>query len=61
VRWRDTDHADIAAEAWACQYVLPELSRTLAVRSRYNSSIPLVTGSLPAFAEVRSVTDHLKT
>jgi len=55
VRWRDTDHADIAAEAWACQYVLPELGRTLVVRSRYNSGVPLVTGSLPAFAEIRSL------
>ncbi|MBI4874306.1 MAG: ABC transporter permease [Acidobacteria bacterium] len=55
VRWRDTDHRDIAAEAWACQYVLPELGRTLTVRSRFNSGIPLVTGSLPPFAEVRSL------
>jgi putative ABC transport system permease protein len=42
VRWRDTDHADIAREAWACQYVLPELGRTLGVRSRFNSGVPLV-------------------
>jgi putative ABC transport system permease protein len=55
VRWSDTDHADIAAEAWACQYVLPEMGRTLAVRSRFNSGFPLVTGSLAAFAEVRSL------
>ncbi len=55
LRWRDTDHADIAAEAWACQYVLPEMGRGLPVRSRYNSAIPLVTGSLPAFAEIRTL------
>jgi putative ABC transport system permease protein len=56
VRWRDTDHADVAREAWACRHVLPELGRTLPVRSRFNSGIPLVNGSLPPFADVRSLT-----
>ncbi len=55
LRWRDSDHADIAAEAWGCQYVLPEMGRSLPVRSRFNSAIPLVNGSLPAFAEIRTL------
>lgn len=56
VNWSGDDHAAIQAEATACEYVLPELGRgNTPVRSSYNSGALLVTGSLPAFAFVRSI------
>lgn len=56
VRWRDTDHIAVAAEATACAHVLPEYARAgLPVRSAYNGASLMVTGSLPPFAEVRSI------
>jgi len=55
LRWDDTDHEHVQQEATACRYVLPELGRDgLTVRSLYNNASPLVVGSLPAFAEIRS-------
>ena len=57
IRWRDTDHLAVAGQAPSCQYVLPELGQgSTPVRSPYNSGTFLVTGSLPPFAEVRSLT-----
>ena len=54
--WQDEDAPAVAAEATACRYVLPELSRgSLSVRSLYNNASPEVTGSLPPFAEIRSI------
>ena len=54
--WQDSDVPAVAEEATACRYVLPELEReNLSTRSLYNNASPLVTGSLPPFAEVRSV------
>lgn len=56
IRWRATDHLAVAPQAPACRYVLPELGRGgTPVRSSYNSASLRVTGSLPAFAEVRSI------
>jgi putative ABC transport system permease protein len=56
VSWQDSDAPEVAAEATACRYVLPELSRgSSAVRSLYNNASPEVTGSLPPFAEIRSI------
>jgi putative ABC transport system permease protein len=56
VSWQDEDAPAVATEATACRYVLPELSRgSLSVRSLYNNASPEVTGSLPPFAEIRSV------
>lgn len=55
--WRDTDPDNVAREATACQYVLPELGRgAAAVRSAHNSASLLVTGSYPPFQEIRSIT-----
>jgi putative ABC transport system permease protein len=55
IRWQDTDYFQVQQEAPACKYVLPELGREgLTVRSLYNNASPLVAGSLPPFAEVRS-------
>ena len=56
VSWQDEDAPEVAAEATACRYVLPELSRgSLSTRSLYNNASPEVTGSLPPFAEIRSI------
>ena len=53
--WEDTDHLAVEQEATACRYVLPELGNGQAVRSLYNNASPSVVGSLPPFAEIRSV------
>ncbi|MDA2915152.1 ABC transporter permease, partial [Acidobacteriia bacterium AH_259_A11_L15] len=51
------DHLAVAEQAPACEYVLPELGQgSIPVRSPYNSGSFLVTGSLPPFAEIRSLT-----
>lgn len=56
VRWTDTDHTAVKAEAAACEHVLPELGHgDTPVRSAYNSGALLVTGSTPEFAWVRSI------
>ena len=56
VTWQAADVPAVQMEATACRYVLPELERdSLRVRSLYNNASPLVTGSHPPFAEVRSV------
>jgi len=55
VRWNDTDHVFVQEQSPACQYVLPELANNAPVRSLYNNASLLVTGSLPPFAEVRSL------
>jgi putative ABC transport system permease protein len=56
VHWQAGDVAPVREEATACRYVLPELERDgLKVRSLYNNASPLVTGSYPPFADVRSV------
>jgi putative ABC transport system permease protein len=54
--WQAADAGAVQAEAPACRYVLPELGRgNLVVRSLYNNGSPPVNGSLPAFADIRSV------
>ncbi len=55
VRWLDTDYVAVADEAPACRYVLPELGNNAQVKSLYNSGNLLVSGSLPEFAEIRSI------
>jgi len=56
VNWQAGDVAPVQEEATACRCVLPELERgSLKVHSLYNNASPLVTGSYPPFAEVRSV------
>ncbi len=54
--WEDSDAQAVKDEAPACRYVLPELGRgNLTVRSLYNNGSPPVNGSLPPFAEIRSI------
>jgi len=55
IRWHEDDYLIVQEQAPACQYVLPELGNNAPVRSLYNSGRLLVTGSLPPFAEVRSI------
>jgi putative ABC transport system permease protein len=56
VNWQASDAAAVKAESPACRYVLPELGRShMSVRSPYNNGAPMVTGSYPPFAEIRSV------
>lgn len=55
IAWRDTDYTAVKAESPSCRYVLPELGQTEPVRSLYNNASPSVNGSLPPFAEIRSI------
>jgi putative ABC transport system permease protein len=54
--WQAADAEAVAQETPSCRYVLPELGRgNLIVRSLYNNGSPAVNGSLPPFAEIRSI------
>ncbi|MGC8795055.1 MAG: ABC transporter permease [Bryobacteraceae bacterium] len=55
LQWRASDCHIVQQEATACRWVLPELGESVPVRSRYNSATLLVTGSLPPFAEIRTI------
>jgi putative ABC transport system permease protein len=55
IHFDDTDYAFVKQEAPSCRDVMPELGNNELVRSAFNSGLLLVTGSLPAFAEVRSI------
>jgi putative ABC transport system permease protein len=56
VTWSATDYVAVQQEVTSCRYVLPELERgDSPLRSLYNSASLIVTGSLPSFAEIRSI------
>jgi putative ABC transport system permease protein len=55
IRWEAEDYRIVQEQSPACQYVLPELGNNEPVRSPYNSASLLVTGSLPPFADIRSL------
>ncbi|MGE5569790.1 MAG: ABC transporter permease [Rhodospirillales bacterium] len=55
VEWQAADYAFVQSQAPACGYVLPELGNGLTVRSLYNSGTLTVVGSLPPFAEIRTI------
>jgi putative ABC transport system permease protein len=55
MHWEDTDHLFVQAQAPACRYVLPELGTDARVRSLYNTGSISVVGSLPPFAEIRTI------
>jgi putative ABC transport system permease protein len=55
LRWHDTDHVTVKEMTPDARYVIPEQGRSVAVRSPYNSGSFLSTGSLPEFAEIRSI------
>jgi len=55
--WQTDDYLKVQQEATACEHILPELGQgSIPVRSSYNSGAFLVTGSLPPFADIRSLT-----
>jgi putative ABC transport system permease protein len=53
--WEAGDYRFIQQEALDCRHIMPELGNTAPVRSATNSATLTVTGSLPPFAEVRSL------
>jgi putative ABC transport system permease protein len=55
VRWNQEDYLAVLDQSPACRYALPEIGNQVPLRSRYNSGTLLVVGSLPPFAEVRSI------
>jgi putative ABC transport system permease protein len=56
VRWGEEDYIEIAKEAPACKYVMPELGNDVQVHSLFNSGTIPTVGSLPPFTEIRSIT-----
>jgi putative ABC transport system permease protein len=56
VHWMEADYIQVAKEAPACKYVLPELGSNVKVHSAFNSGNLDTVGSLPPFTEIRSIT-----
>ena len=57
IKWQSGDYLVVAQEAPACREVLPELGQNnIPARSQYNNGAFSVTGSLPSFAHLRSLT-----
>lgn len=56
VRWMEDDYLEVAREAPACKYVMPELGSDVQVHSAFNSGDINTVGSLPPFTEIRSIT-----
>jgi putative ABC transport system permease protein len=55
LQWSATDHLVVAGQSPSCAHVMPELGQSMPVRSAHNSASLLVTGSLPPFADIRSI------
>jgi putative ABC transport system permease protein len=55
VHWGEDDYKEVAKEAPACKYVMPELGNNVKVHSVSNSGDIATVGSLPPFAVIRSV------
>jgi putative ABC transport system permease protein len=56
IQWTATDHLQVQRDSPACRHVMPELGQgNVPVRSSYNNASLLVTGSMPPFAEIRSI------
>src|SRR5437870_12445873 len=56
IRWNEEDYVQVAKEAPACKYVMPELGNNVQVHSPFNSGDLQVVGALPPFTEIRSIT-----
>ncbi len=56
VHWMEDDYKEVAREAPACKYVMPELGNNVKVHSAFNSGDLDTVGSLPPFTEIRSIT-----
>jgi putative ABC transport system permease protein len=55
IQFGDSDYLPVGEQSPSCRYVMPELGNDVPLRSRYNTAILDVVGSLPPFAEVRSI------
>ncbi len=55
IHWMEDDYVQVAKESPACKYVMPELGSQVQVRSLFNSGTISTVGSLPPFAEIRSI------
>src|SRR2546429_1549649 len=55
IRWLEDVYIQLAKDAPACKYVMPELGNEVQVRSLFNSGAIQVVGALPPFSEIRSV------
>lgn len=51
----EDDYQAVDEQSPACRFALPEIDNQVQLRSRYNSGNLEVSGSLPPFAEVRSL------
>jgi putative ABC transport system permease protein len=57
IHWEDEDVPVVQAEAKACEYAIPELEQeTVLTHSNFNNASFTVTGSYPAFGDIRSLT-----
>jgi putative ABC transport system permease protein len=56
IRWTEEDYLQVAKEATACKYVMPELGNNVQVRSLFNSGDLQAVGALPPFTKIRSIT-----
>jgi len=56
IHWMEEDYVQVAKEAPACKYVMPELGNEVQARSLFNSGTISTVGSLPPFTEIRSIT-----
>ncbi len=55
IHFNEDDFRFIQREATSCREIMPELGNNALVHSGFNSGLLLVTGSLPPFADVRSL------
>jgi putative ABC transport system permease protein len=55
LRWHDTDHVTVKEMSPDAKYVIPEQGRQVSARSSFNSGSFLTAGSLPEFADIRSL------
>ena len=55
VHWMEDDYKEVAKEAPACKYVIPELGNNVKVHSAFNSGDLDTVGSLPPFTQIRSI------
>src|SRR5580704_5006068 len=55
VHWMEDDYRQVANESPACKYVMPEMGNNVQVHSAFNTGNINIVGSLPPFAEIRSV------
>src|ERR1700747_2334706 len=55
VHWIEERYIEVAKDSPACKYVMPEMGNNVQVHSAYNSGNINAVGSLPPFAEIRSV------